>query len=432
MKHSLALLLVSVLTLSCLVSAVYAAPGDLTFTVDVTGIGTLNPGEYIEVPISVSNNPGMAAITGLKISWESNNLLYDDRLAAYNPSTISAARQTWPFTVPAVYSDGGIFEGAFFIPPAEGVMKTDNSITFGFAAMSNRIQNGTMVTLKFKVKDDVASGAINISLSLVSVKTQDGEELSYNLVGGTLTAKSAEPSPEPTTSPSPTPPEGDTGSDDSLPNQPDENSDVPDGENNDNTTQPTDPDAEQSIPPKEIPFVDVREDDWFYEAVKYAQQRNLVAGTSATTFSPQATVTRAMMVTILWNHAGQPQMGSTVFTDVPDGRWYSDAVNWAAANGVVAGVGNNRYAPSEEITREQMAVMLYNYSKFLDAELPNKRTGLFVDEAQISYWAKEAVATMFAAEILNGKGQNNFDPQGRATRAEVVAMMRNFLESIGD
>ena len=83
-----------------------------------------------------------------------------------------------------------------------------------------------------------------------------------------------------------------------------------------------------------------------------------------------------------------------------------------------------------EITREQMAVMLYNYSNFLDAELPNKRTGAFVDETEISYWAKDAVAAMFAAEILNGKGQNTFDPKGRATRAEVVAMMRNFLETI--
>jgi hypothetical protein len=77
-----------------------------------------------------------------------------------------------------------------------------------------------------------------------------------------------------------------------------------------------------------------------------------------------------------------------------------------------------------------MAVMLYNYSKFIDAALPKKRTGAVVDEAQISSWAKEAVAVMFAAEILNGKGQNNFDPQGRATRAEVVTMMRNFLVAV--
>ena len=177
------------------------------------------------------------------------------------------------------------------------------------------------------------------------------------------------------------------------------------------------------------PFSDVRTDDWFYDAVKYAHQNGLVAGTSATTFSPQVTVTRGMMVTILWNHAGKPMTGSAVFTDVPDGLWYSDAVNWAAANGIVSGISSSLYAPVDEITREQMAVMLHNYAKFLNAELENNRTGTFNDDAQISSWAKEAVSSMYAAEILNGKGNNNFDPQGKATRAEVVAMIRNFLSN---
>ena len=176
------------------------------------------------------------------------------------------------------------------------------------------------------------------------------------------------------------------------------------------------------------PFTDVLETDWFYEAVKYAQQKGLITGTSATTFSPQITLTRGMMVTILWNHAGKPQTENAVFTDVADDVWYADAVNWAAANGIVAGYGNGLFGPSDEITREQMAVMLYNYAGFIDAELPRKRIGSFADEAQIASWAKEAVAAMYAAEILNGKGQNNFDPQGKATRAEVVAMMRNFID----
>ena len=177
------------------------------------------------------------------------------------------------------------------------------------------------------------------------------------------------------------------------------------------------------------PFTDVRESDWFYEAVKYAHQKGLVAGTSATTFSPQVTMTRGMMVTVLWNYTGKPQTGSAVFTDVADGTWYADAVNWAAAKGIVSGYGNGLFGPNDEITREQMAVILYNYTKFIKADLPKKRVGAFVDDAQISTWAKEAVGIMYAAEILNGKGNNDFDPQGRATRAEVVAMMRSFLET---
>lgn len=178
------------------------------------------------------------------------------------------------------------------------------------------------------------------------------------------------------------------------------------------------------------PFADVRESDWFYEAVKYAHQNGLVAGTSATTFSPQVTMTRGMMVTILWNYSGKPQMGNPVFTDVADGARYAGAVNWAAANGIVSGYGNGLFGPNDEITREQMAVLLYNYTKFIGDDLPKKRIGAFVDDAQISTWAKEAVDAMYAAEILNGKGNNDFDPRGRATRAEVVAMMRNFFADI--
>ena len=204
-----------------------------------------------------------------------------------------------------------------------------------------------------------------------------------------------------------------------------------------NTTTPPTIDDEK-VPPTEIPtdapwanpFTDVSANDWFYEAVKYAHQKGLVNGTSATTFSPQVTMTRGMMVTILWNYSDKPQTGNAVFTDVADDMWYADAVNWAAANGIVSGYGNGLYGPNDEITREQMAAMLYNYTKFIKADLPEKRVGAFVDDAKISSWAKEAVDAMYSAEILNGKGNNDFDPLGRAIRAEVVTMMMNFLEAI--
>jgi|GEM_PF-1209258 len=178
------------------------------------------------------------------------------------------------------------------------------------------------------------------------------------------------------------------------------------------------------------PFTDVFENDWFYEAVKYAHQRGLVAGTSDTTFSPQVAMTRGMMVTILWNYTGKPQTGNAIFTDVAGGMWYADAVNWASANRIVSGYGNGLFGPNDEITREQMALMLHNYTKFIETNLPKKRVGVFVDNIKISTWAKEAVDAMYAAEIINGKGNNDFDPQGRATRAEVVTMMKNFLEII--
>ena len=195
-------------------------------------------------------------------------------------------------------------------------------------------------------------------------------------------------------------------------------------------TVSSDEDETTAVRPWGNPFHDVRENDWFFESVKYAHQKDLINGTSATAFSPHVPMTRGMLVTILWRYHGQPQAGNAVFTDVADGSWYANAINWADANGIVTGYGNGFFGPNDEITREQMAVMLYNYSKFIKAELPNGRVGAFVDTEQISTWAKEAVDAMYAAEILNGKGNNDFDPLGRATRAEVVSMMRNFIEIV--
>lgn len=185
------------------------------------------------------------------------------------------------------------------------------------------------------------------------------------------------------------------------------------------------------VPEWTNPFTDVKPSDWFYDPVEYAITNGLFYGTSDTIFAPNDTMTRAMLVTVLWRMEGSPAAGETPFTDVKAGEWYSDAVTWAAESNIVSGIGNGLFAPNTEITREQMAVMLYNYAKHIDVKLPQKRSGTFMDETLISPWAKEAVAAMYAAEIINGKAQNNFDPQGDATRAEVATMMRNFLEIIG-
>ena len=179
-----------------------------------------------------------------------------------------------------------------------------------------------------------------------------------------------------------------------------------------------------------LPFVDVNQSDWFYDNVLFGYSGGLFSGTSATTFTPSGTMTRGMMVTVLWRMSGSPQAAGAGFSDLPEDAWYAAAVNWAYENGVVSGVGNNLFAPNDEITREQMAVMLYNYAKFIGAELPKNREGVFADEDKISAWAKEAVSAMYAAEILNGKGLNDFDPQGKATRAEVATMFTRFIEAM--
>jgi len=175
------------------------------------------------------------------------------------------------------------------------------------------------------------------------------------------------------------------------------------------------------------PFTDVHESDWFFDSVRFAHQNNLFSGTSDTTFSPNMPMTRGMMVTVLHRMAGSPASGSSVFTDVTDDRWYTNAVNWAASNGIVAGYGDGRFGPSDNINREQMAAILYRYAEVMGLELPSVRTGSFNDETQISGWAlREEMPCM----KRGFKRQRWLDlrPAG-ATRAEVATMLRYFMEA---
>lgn len=179
------------------------------------------------------------------------------------------------------------------------------------------------------------------------------------------------------------------------------------------------------------PFADVSESAWYYDAVKYAHKNNIMQGTGNGLFEPNINLNRAMLVQMLYSLEGRPSAGESSFNDVADGSWYADAIAWASTNGVVNGIGNNLFAPTSDIAREQMAVMLYNYCIYKGIELPIVReTGSFADGSVVSSWAKEAVEAMYQAGILNGKGNGVFDPRGTATRAEVAQMMMNFLEAI--
>lgn len=187
---------------------------------------------------------------------------------------------------------------------------------------------------------------------------------------------------------------------------------------------------EQEEERTELPFTDVNEDDWYYDAVAYAYENKLFSGTSNTTFSPNVSMTRGMMVTVLYNLSGETGSSKPDFADVPADQWYSEAVAWAAENGIVDGVGNGLFAPNSDVTREQMAVILYNYVMKMGIKLPYIRNAAdFVDQSSISDWAEEAVTAMYCAGILNGRDDGSFDPQGQATRAEVAAMFMNFAEA---
>ena len=184
-----------------------------------------------------------------------------------------------------------------------------------------------------------------------------------------------------------------------------------------------------------FPFTDVPAGAWYYGAAAYAYNNGLFAGETATTFAPNQTMNRAMLVTVLWSLAGKPApKGVNTFSDVPNGEWYTNAVTWAAENSVVTGVGSGRFDPNGAVTREQAAVILYKYaqSKGYDVSARADLTA-FPDAGSVSDWAQDALAWANAAGLIQGTvygSKTILDPQGSASRAQVAAILRSYVEHV--
>ena len=181
-----------------------------------------------------------------------------------------------------------------------------------------------------------------------------------------------------------------------------------------------------------LPFSDVRIADWFYNDVKYVYEKGMMAGTAADVFAPNATTTRAMIVTILYRLEGSPAVtGTSAFVDVPAGQWYTDAVNWAAANQIVKGTSATTFAPNASITREQMAAILYRYAQYKGYDVTKKADlSGYSDNGQVSAYAKDALAWANAAKLINGVTNTTLAPQGNATRAQVSAILHRFCDGV--
>lgn len=181
-----------------------------------------------------------------------------------------------------------------------------------------------------------------------------------------------------------------------------------------------------------LPFGDVKSADWFYNDVKYVYEKGMMAGTAADVFAPNATTTRAMIVTILYRLEGSPAVtGTSAFVDVPAGQWYTDAVNWAAANQIVKGTSATTFAPNDSITREQMAAILYRYAQYKGYDVTKKADlSGYSDNGQVSAYAKDALAWANAAKLINGVANTTLAPQGNATRAQVSAILHRFCDGV--
>lgn len=177
------------------------------------------------------------------------------------------------------------------------------------------------------------------------------------------------------------------------------------------------------------PFVDVTEGAWYEQYVEYVYSNSLMKGTTDTTFSPEGTMTRAMLATVLYRMEGCPETGTyTPFTDLREGAYYEDAVAWAYENGIVNGVSKSAFAPDENVTREQIVTILYRYAAFLGRDV-SAQTELYnyYDLVNISEYAWDAFRWAVAEGIINGS-ENRLTPQRDTLRCQCAAILSRFLE----
>ncbi len=197
--------------------------------------------------------------------------------------------------------------------------------------------------------------------------------------------------------------------------------------NNNNSSNDTDESTQVTLP-----FTDVNENDWYYSAVKYVYDNGLMSGISNTTFAPNANTTRGMIVTVLYRLENQPNVNiDNSFNDVKVSDYYGNAIYWAKQNNIVTGYNSTTFAPNDNITREQMATILYRYAVYKGYTV-NKTTDLssFSDEANINSYALTPIKWAVASNIISGMGDGTISPLGNASRAQIATILMRFIENL--
>ena len=193
--------------------------------------------------------------------------------------------------------------------------------------------------------------------------------------------------------------------------------------------KPTEPTA----PEWKNPFTDVSENDWFFESVKYANENGLMGGTTNTSFAPNEPLTRSMLVAILYRVEGEPAVNKSIpFSDVKADMYYANATIWAQQNGIVNGVTENDFAPNSNITREQIAAIMFRYAKYKGYDVSvGESTNIlsYTDAESISEYAISAMQYAVGSGLMKGKTETSINPQDNATRAEIAAILQRFLEA---
>ena len=184
-------------------------------------------------------------------------------------------------------------------------------------------------------------------------------------------------------------------------------------------------------PDTTITFTDVKKNDWFYANVQYVVENNLMNGVAEDKFAPNDTLTRAMLVTVLYRNAGEPSVNKSIpFADVDMDSWYANAVIWAKQNGIVNGVNDTEFAPDANITREQIATIMFRYAQYKGMDAVTLEDNLhFTDADEISEFAVSAMNWAVGTGLMNGKSATTLNPKDNATRAEIAAILQRFIET---
>lgn len=346
------------------------------------------PGETVTVPVTVSDNPGIAAF---RLS-----LLYDN--TRLTPEAIE----------PAPALENGTFTSNIM---SGGDLSLFDDVTTVWFDASDMTDDGVLFTVRFKIGAD-AVGVIPLTLSYGEgdIANQRYEDVALGVTSGSVSVLrgTADGAPDSPTAP-------------------------PAVENARRTPAPPvagSPGAEDAAWIN--PFSDVPEDEWFHGAVRYVSSKALMNGVSPDTFAPRMPVSRAMFVTILHRAEGLPPASAAgAFRDVAAGRWYTDAIAWASENAIAMGCGDS-FGVDDPITREQLAAMLYRLARRENPPdaggMPAADPGAFTDSGDISYWARGAMAWAVAEGVITGRAAGELAPKGAATRAEAAEILRRYLE----
>ncbi|MEN6316260.1 MAG: S-layer homology domain-containing protein, partial [Clostridiaceae bacterium] len=207
----------------------------------------------------------------------------------------------------------------------------------------------------------------------------------------------------------------------------------PSGDNNNDETIPDPEIIEEDIPASPVSFTDVKEGEWYYEAIQYVVNAKLFNGVGNNRFAPDDEMTRAMFVTVLGrvyeSRGGTVKAGTCSFADVKTGQWYTEYIVWAEQNKLVNGYGGGLFGTDDSITREQLAVLISRFVEYIGVKLPaDNSTASFTDGSSISSYAAEEVQRVWQAGLMQGRTDGSFDPSGTATRAEVAIVFMRLMK----